>query len=425
MNLPTSVPRTHRPRPGPDRRRAGVCQHVRVATWADPLRQNSSVRVVGVDVARCLALLGMMATHILSQQHVLHEVWAGRASALFAILAGLSLTLMSGGRKRHRGRRLAADAVGLGVRALAIAAIGLWLGGFETNVAVILVYYGVLFLLGLPFLAAGPRTLFALAGGWCLAAPVVSHLLRDGMATTSHFVPTVGDLHDIGRLLTDLLLTGYYPALPWLTYLLAGMALGRLDLRKAWTAAGTAAGGLAVAAVALMTSAALTATEAASSALLASTAGGGPWADMDAVLGQSYFGTTPTDTWWWLAIAEPHSGTPLDLAHTAGSAFLVLGVALLVTRAAPRVWAIALGAGAMTLTLYSAHVIMLTPDVWPTEPGAGGPGVADYYRTQVLTILGVGALFAAVSLRGPLELVVKLLSRLGTRGARAVLPRRR
>ena len=65
-------------------------------------------RVVGVDVARCLALLGMMATHILpgvvdGDVPLGFQLAAGRASALFAVLAGVSLVLV-GGREPLRGR---------------------------------------------------------------------------------------------------------------------------------------------------------------------------------------------------------------------------------------------------------------------------------------------------------------------------------
>jgi uncharacterized membrane protein len=60
-------------------------------------------RVVGVDVARALALVGMMATHILpgleqGQVSFSHQLAAGRASALFAVLAGVSLVLVAGRR---------------------------------------------------------------------------------------------------------------------------------------------------------------------------------------------------------------------------------------------------------------------------------------------------------------------------------------
>lgn len=56
-------------------------------------------RVVGLDVARCLALIGMIATHILNSTGedgitVTQQLAGGRASALFAVLAGVSLSLI-------------------------------------------------------------------------------------------------------------------------------------------------------------------------------------------------------------------------------------------------------------------------------------------------------------------------------------------
>ena len=375
-----------------------------MGAWADNLRQSASVRVVGIDVARCIALLGMMAAHMLPEDRWQHELSAGRASALFAVLAGVSLALMTGGDHRHRGPRLVTGALGLEARAVIIAGIGLWLGTLDTNVAIILTYYGVLFILGLPFLALSARQLAALAGLWCVAAPIVSHLLRQLVADTGPIVPTSADLEQVWPLVTNLTLTGYYPAFPWLAYLLAGMALGRLDLRREATGLWIAVTGAVLTVAAKLVSAALLATDAARTALTASPdTSGETWTEVRTSLDRSYYGTTPEDSGWWLAIAEPHTGTPFDLAHTTGTALLVLGLALIATRWATRVWAIVFGAGAMTLTLYSAHVVMLTPDVPP-------PDSPQYYRTQVFIVLGIGAAFAAARLRGPFELVVRLVS---------------
>jgi uncharacterized membrane protein len=386
-----------------------------VHAWADNLRQSTSARVVGIDVARCLALLGMMAAHMLPDDRWQHEVSAGRASALFAVLAGVSLALMTGGDRRHRGPRLVAGALGLEARAIIIAGIGLWLGTLDTNVAVILTYYGVLFILGLPFLGLSARGLATLAGLWCIAAPVLSHLLRQLVADTGPIVPTTSDLEQVWPLVTNLTLTGYYPAFPWLAYLFAGMALGRLDLRREATAVWVAVTGAALTVAAKVASAALLATDAARAALTASPdTSGATWTEVRASLDRSYYGTTPEDTAWWLAVAEPHTGTPFDLAHTTGTALLVVGLAILATRWATRAWAIVFGAGAMTLTLYSAHVVMLTPDVPPPD----GP---QYYRTQVFIVLGIGAAFAAARLRGPLELLVRLVSGTVSRWANRVV----
>jgi uncharacterized membrane protein len=65
----------------------------------------TSARLVGVDVARCLALLDMIATHALPARDaggglgLAHEIAGGRASALFAVLAGASLATVSGGSR--------------------------------------------------------------------------------------------------------------------------------------------------------------------------------------------------------------------------------------------------------------------------------------------------------------------------------------
>ena len=80
-------------------------------------------RVVGVDMARCLALLGMMATHILPGYEGLEIPWpqqlaGGRASALFAVLAGVSLSLTTGREHPVHGRERIARSCGLAVRAL-------------------------------------------------------------------------------------------------------------------------------------------------------------------------------------------------------------------------------------------------------------------------------------------------------------------
>ncbi len=82
------------------------------------------------------------------------------------------------------------------------------------------------------------------------------------------------------------------------------------------------------------------------------------------------FGTTPRDgSWAWMLVVAPHSSTPFDLAQTIGSACLVLGTCLLVVGALRGFWLrfvqVFFGAGAMTLTLYTLHVIMRTPDVYP------------------------------------------------------------
>ncbi len=98
---------------------------------------RAQTRLVGLDVARFLALLGMMATHLLATRDEagdptwVAEVFSGRASALFALLAGVSLALMTGGSRPVRGEERVARSAGLLVRALAVGVVGLLLGGID------------------------------------------------------------------------------------------------------------------------------------------------------------------------------------------------------------------------------------------------------------------------------------------------------
>ena len=62
--------------------------------------------------------------------------------------------------------------------------------------------------------------------------------------------------------------------------------------------------------------------------------------------------------------------------------------------------AVLFGAGTMTLSLYSLHVVLCTPDFWPPDTGA--------YGWHVLVLLAIGAVFVAWGRRGPLEYAVGL-----------------
>lgn len=363
-------------------------------------------------MARCLALLGMVATHVLDQRTdtddlgLAQALAGGRASALFAVLAGLSIALMTGRRSPPSGRRRVALSAGLAVRGLLVAGIGLLLGELDSGLAIILTYYGLAIWLVLPFWALRPATLLVLAGGWVLAVPLVSHLVRPRLPERGFASPTPDQLvHDPGGLLSELLLTGYYPVLPWLAYLFVGLALGRLDLASRRLAVVLVAAGGLLALVATQLSHLLTGLPSVGEALVGDPPAPGrtPQTLLDEVAG-GLFGTTPTGgAWQWLLVVTPHSATPFDLAHTIGSALLVLGLALLATGAlgprAARGVAVLFGAGAMTLTLYSLHVAMRTP-------GALSPTLADSYLFHVLVLMASGSVYAAARRRGPLERLV-------------------
>ena len=368
-------------------------------------------------MARCLALLGMVATHVLDERTadgsltVAQSLAGGRASALFAVLAGVSIALVTGrGEPLHGTPRVRAS-VSLVVRALLVAAVGLLLGTLDSGIAVILTYYGLLFVLVLPFLGLSARALAALAGLWVVLAPVVSHVVRPLLPERGFASPTPDQLVvDPAGLLAELTFTGYYPAVPWLAYLLVGLAVGRLDLASRRTAALLAVGGAALAIAATGVSRLLTAREPVRAALVSDppTPGGDAAALLDEIA-SGLPGSTPTGgAWEWLLVVAPHTATSFDLAQTVGSALLVLGAALLVVGAlgptARRATALLFGAGTMTLSLYSLHVVGRAPDLLPDA-------LRDSYLFHVLVLLLVGLVLTAAGVRGPLEALVRTVSR--------------
>ena len=372
---------------------------------------RSTARVVGVDIARFVALAGMMATHILpafegdtQDLTFAQSVAGGRASALFAVLAGVSLALTTGRTTPVRGRAFVAAAAGVAVRAGLIAAIGLALGGFDSGIAVILTYYGVLFLLAIPFLGLPARWLLVLAALWLVVSPVLAHLVRAKLPGRGFDSPSFESLADLGRLFSDLTFTGYYPSVPWLTFLLVGLAIGRTELTtwRAPVVLASVGGGLVV--LAVLVSDGLLRRPGVKDELAVSF---GSRESLDAGLARGVFGSTPTDSWWWLAVRAPHSATSFDLAQTIGSALLVIAVCLVIGRLVPSLTSVVFGAGAMTLTLYTAHVL-LRVQLWDGDTPVT-------YFGHVGAALAIGVVFALTHTRGPVEALVGGVSRLARR----------
>ena len=300
----------------------------------------------------------MIATHTLvaaaprQDRPLWHWLASGRASALFAVLAGVSMALMSGGARPVRGGGAAAATTGLAVRAVLIAALGLALGGSRLGAGgdPDLLRPAVPARAAVPRAAAPDRCSPSPPAGWCWR-PVVAYLLAPHLPARTYALPSFERLDEPGRLLAELTVTGYYPVLPWLAYLLAGLAVGRLDLRRRGVDVRLAAvgAGLAVAAQVLA-----------------------EWLP-PAENAADFHGSIPPEAGWdLLLIADPHSGDaagPGDHARqrAGGDRRVPAGGAAGCRGQGERGLAVAFGAGTMTLSLYSLHVLLHTPEWWPDD----------------------------------------------------------
>lgn len=322
-------------------------------------------RVVGVDVARGIAVLGMFTAHVGVAQSDAGTAWLvvadGRSAGLFAVLAGVSIALMTGGPQGPARAEQGLQRRRLAVRAALVAAIGYLLIGLGTPVNIILPSYAVMVLLVLPALGASHR---GLAGGAVLVLLLAPPAL---VAYESLDLPT--------NEVTDLLATGTYPAIAWVGYVLAGMAVGRTDLGRMPTQVTLVVAGLVLTVVGYG----------------AGTVGARLAPDVAAYL-----------------TIEPHSDTTPEMVGNAGVALGVVGLCLVLTRAGPirRALSPVASTGAMPLSVYTAQVVaiaLLGPAVvW--FPQSNGTLLAFALVTLVLC-----ALWGRLVGRGPLERLVRLL----------------
>ncbi|WP_337061053.1 heparan-alpha-glucosaminide N-acetyltransferase domain-containing protein [Kineococcus sp. G2] len=357
-----------------------------------PAAAAPAARVVGVDLARAVAIAGMVAVHVLPESSAgaagwLYDLADGRASGLFAVLAGVSLGL-STRRTAPVARSRAAARVGVAVRGLLVALLGLALVSAGSRVAIVLPYYGVAFVVVLPVLWWPARRLAVLAGAWLVAGPLLGFALRDAYALDPAYQqPTLLDLVHPAELLRTLLLTGYYPVLGWTGYLVLGLAVARAGLVGVPAALRLLGAGLVLAAGAWTVSALLLGPGGGLARLAElGVAPGTPW--------WTFHGTVPTASPWFLAVAEPHSGTPLDLLHTCGTALVVLGAALLLPRALTRFLVPVAAFGSMPLSVYTAHVLALA-----VHPGDSPALLA----AHVLVGVALATAWQLAAGRGPLE----------------------
>jgi uncharacterized membrane protein YeiB len=330
-------------------------------------------RIGGVDVARGLAVLGMMTAHVGVAGDDLWsgEGWLGvadgRSAALFAVLAGLSIALLSGGSAPVDGGRLGRARVRILTRAVLLFLLGTFLSALGAPIAVILQSYAVLFVLALPVLRVPPAGLVALAAGVALVAPPICFAVTD--ALTAAGSPPTG--------LVELLVAGYYPAATWLAYVLAGLAVGRSDLRAP-----------RVRRVLLLTGVWLAVAGYGGGVLATRLAAGQP----ESVLR--------------LLSTEPHADSTVEVAGNIGVALVVVATCLVVADRWPRVVVPLAATGALALTAYSTHIVVIAlmgPEV------VREPQVSVHLGFLVVTLVLATAWRATLG-RGPLERAMHAIS---------------
>lgn len=417
------------PRPAPSPRpqitpgKVGHPDAVPVSWKTQALR--ASKRLHGLDLARFLALAGMMAVHVWADTvrqggvgGFVGTVVAGNAAAVFAFLAGITLVFLSGGHRGARGADLARARVGIAVRAVLLLLVGLALNLVDFPAYDILPYYAVLFLLAIPLLRLGAVELFLCSLIALLLGPLLRVFFVTGGAEVPAFDPTLISLFtEPGGTLAQLFVTGTYPAVTWMAYVCAGMAAARLNLFDRQRQAFLAVGGMAAVGLASGLSwAALHVWD--GRHRIAEVTGIRP--DLvEKVAGYGVSTETVTSSPWWLAAIGPHLDTPVSTVFAVGVAATVVGMVLMLTNGLMRpdgslpAWTDPLrAAGSMSLTVYVSHLLILTVDGWDEWRGW-------FFWAQLALLVAMAWLWRRWFDQGPLETFV---SRIPKAVSRRVVP---
>lgn len=216
-------------------------------------RIAGAARVIGVDTARGLALIGMFVAHVAPavadpSAAALLAIADERPRLLFALTAGIGLGFISGGIRPipsddRPGRGILRRQIA--IRAIILIALGVLIATtLRPLVFIILDVYGIAFLLMLPLLFVPPRVALGLGVALLTVTPAFAEAAtRSELVAETRLTPF--------SVLADWAVSGAYPVIVWVPVMLIGLALARLDLGSRRTVTITGLLGAAAACVLL------------------------------------------------------------------------------------------------------------------------------------------------------------------------------
>lgn len=195
-------------------------------------------RIIGIDVARALAVFGMIIVNfkmVLGGEgndyfKTFVGVFEGKAAATFVVLAGVGLAMMSNSAIDQNDLvKLRGIRVRLVKRALVLFVLGLsYLAIWPAD---ILHFYGIYMLFVLLMLKQPAKRIFTMAIVLIFSYPLAMLLWSYDLGWNfSSFEYT--DFWTVNGFLRNLLYNGFHPVIPWAAFMLIGFWLGKQDLQN-------------------------------------------------------------------------------------------------------------------------------------------------------------------------------------------------
>ena len=195
-------------------------------------------RIIGIDVARALAVIGMVIVNfkvVLGEKgdswvKLLASVFDGKASATFVVLAGVGIALGTNSALRINDlSKLRVAQIKIAKRALFLFVIGL--SYMVIWPADILHFYGVYMLFTLLLIQSNPRRILMWAGAVILTYPILLYWFDYETGWNFNTLEYI-DFWEFGGFLRNLFINGFHPVLPWVSFMLVGFWYGKQDLNS-------------------------------------------------------------------------------------------------------------------------------------------------------------------------------------------------
>ncbi|MGB0431438.1 MAG: DUF418 domain-containing protein [Bacteroidia bacterium] len=197
-----------------------------------------SERIIGFDLARGLAIIGMiivnfkvvMSIESNNAYYTIMNLFTGKAAALFVILAGAGLSLMYQlALKKETTEALRKLKVDVLKRSLFLFVIGL--SYYPIWPADILHYYGVYLSVATLMLAWSKKRLVVLSIILILLYPFLLVSLDYSKGWNFETLEYL-DFFTLYGFIRNLIFNGFHPVIPWITFLLTGIWVGRINFNN-------------------------------------------------------------------------------------------------------------------------------------------------------------------------------------------------
>lgn len=193
-------------------------------------------RIVGIDVARALAVIGMIIVNFKvvfgengdSWLKSFAHLFNGKAAATFVVLAGIGLALMTNSALQNRDQeKLRTVRKKIFKRAIFLFGVGLsyiWIWPAD-----ILHFYGIYMLVTLPWIIRPTRQILMASIGLILFYPIMI-ILFDYETGWNFATLEYLDFWTVIGFFRNLFYNGFHPVVPWSAFMLFGLWYGRQNL---------------------------------------------------------------------------------------------------------------------------------------------------------------------------------------------------